>query len=209
MRLRPASPDDAAAIAALYAPYVTGSIVSFETEPPTAEAMRARIEAGRGLYPWIAAEDESGGLAGYAYASEFRPRPAYRFAVETSVYLAPEHHGRGLGARLYKSLLATLEAQGFTQAIAAVSLPNPVSVKLHEALGFVAAGRYTAVGYKMDGWHDVGLWQRPLALATHPPMNPRPVAAAGLVQSAQTGQAEFHHPSGSRPERWITSEQAL
>ena len=181
MRLRPASSDDAAAIAAIYAPYVTASIVSFETEPPTEEAMRARMELGGGLYPWIVAEDEGGAVSGYAYASAFRSRPAYRFAVETSVYLVPEHHGRGLGARLYKSLLATLEAQGFTQAIAAISLPNPASVKLHEALGFVAAGRYAQVGYKMGGWHDVGLWQRPLASAENPSKEPRPLAAGGMA----------------------------
>ena len=181
MRLRAASSDDAAALSAIYAPYVTGSIVSFETDPPAAAEMRARIEAGAGLYPWIAAEDEGGAIAGYAYATAFRPRPAYRYAVETSVYLAREFQGRGLGTRLYSSLLATLEAQGFAQAIAAISLPNPPSVRLHEALGFTSAGRYAQVGYKMGGWHDVGLWQRTLAAPTDPTTEPRPLAVAGLI----------------------------
>jgi phosphinothricin acetyltransferase len=181
VRLRAASPDDAASISDIYAPYVSGSIVSFETDAPTAEEMRGRIEAGAGLYPWIAAEDEDGAVAGYAYATAFRPRPAYRYAVETSVYLGVGFQGRGLGARLYGSLLATLEAQGFAQAIAAISLPNPASVRLHEALGFTAAGRYAQVGYKLGGWHDVGLWQRPLAPAMNPPAEPRPLAATGLI----------------------------
>ena len=181
MKLRAARPEDAAAIAAIYAPYVTGSVVSFETVAPPADQMRARLEAGAGLHPWIVAEDEAGVIAGYAYATAFRPRPAYRYAVETSVYLAPSFHGRGLGTRLYASLLATLERQGFAQAIAAITLPNPASVRLHETLGFISAGVYAQVGYKMSGWHDVGLWQRQLAPAALPPTEPRPWAAAGLV----------------------------
>jgi phosphinothricin acetyltransferase len=173
VRLRAATSQDAAAISEIYAPYVSASTVSFETEPPALEEMRARIEAGGGLYPWFVAEEETGGIAGYAYATAFRPRPAYRYAVETSVYLSPRHQGRGVGTSLYCSLLATLEAQGFAQAIAAITLPNPASVRLHEALGFLAAGRYAQVGYKLGGWHDVGLWQRALAPATNPPTEPR------------------------------------
>ncbi|HEX8224614.1 MAG TPA: GNAT family N-acetyltransferase [Allosphingosinicella sp.] len=174
MRLRAAAPDDAAAIAEIYAPFVTASPVSFETEPPDAAAMRARIEAGGELYPWIAAEAEDGALLGYAYAARFRERPAYRFTVETTVYLRREASGRGLGARLYKPLLASLEAQGFTQAIAAITLPNVASVALHERLGFEPAGTYRRVGWKLGAWHDVGLWQKPLAPAGSPPAEPRP-----------------------------------
>jgi phosphinothricin acetyltransferase len=173
MRLRAATSQDAAAIREIYAPYVRESAVSFETEPPTVREMQERIEAGGDLYPWLVAEDEAGEIAGYAYATAFRPRPAYRYAVETSVYLSPRHQRRGLGAGLYRSLLATLETQGFAQAIAAITLPNAASVRLHEALGFVAAGRYSQVGYKLGGWHDVGLWQRALAPATKPPAEPR------------------------------------
>lgn len=176
MRLRLATPDDAAAIAAIYAPYVSGSIVSFETEPPDEAAMRARIAAGGDFYPWLVAEQEDR-LAGYAYACAFRARPAYRFAVETSVYLAPQAQGRGVGAALYERLIGTLEAQGFSQAIAAITLPNPASVRLHEKFGFVRAGTYRSVGWKLGGWHDVGLWQRPLAPPADPPAEPRPFAA--------------------------------
>ena len=176
MRLRRATGGDAAAIAAIYAPYVTGSIVSFETEAPDEAAMRERIEAGGALYPWFVAEG-GGSVAGYAYACAFRTRPAYRFTVETSVYLAPGAQGRGVGAALYERLLGTLEAQGFTQAIAAISLPNPASVALHERFGFERAGTYARVGWKLGGWHDVGLWQRPLAPSETPPAEPLPFAA--------------------------------
>jgi phosphinothricin acetyltransferase len=180
VKLRAATSDDAAAISKIYAPYVMGSAISFETEPPDVQAMRARIEAGGGLYPWIAAEDEAGHLAGYAYATAFRQRPAYRYAVETSVYVAAYFHGRGLGVRLYGSLLETLEAQGFAQAIAAITLPNPPSVRLHEKLGFTPAGTYRQVGHKFGAWHDVGLWQRPLAPAD-PPNEPARLDRSGLV----------------------------
>jgi phosphinothricin acetyltransferase len=185
LRLRAATADDAAAIAALYAPYVEGSIISFETEAPDAGAMRGRIEAGGDLYPWLAAVDDADGLVGYAYASAFRPRPAYRYTVETTVYVRQGLHGRGIGRFLYAPLLAILEAQGFTQAFGAITLPNPASAALHERLGFVRAGTYRQVGWKQDGWWDVGLWQRSLAPMQVAPIELKPwrdvAAAAGLL----------------------------
>jgi phosphinothricin acetyltransferase len=181
MTPRAATPGDAAALADIYAPYVRASAVSFETDPPGAEAMRARIEAGGALYPWIVGEAADGSLLGYAYAARFRDRPAYRFTVETSVYLRAEAAGRGLGRRLYEPLLAALEAQGFTQAIAAVTLPNEASVRLHERLGFAPAGTYRQVGWKLGAWHDVGLWQRGLAPAGNPPEEPRPHRLADFL----------------------------
>jgi L-amino acid N-acyltransferase YncA len=180
VKLRAARPADAAAIAAIYGPYVTDSFVSFETEPPSVDEMRGRIEACGDRYPWLVAEDEEGAILGYAYATAFRPRLAYRYAVETTVYLAAGAGRRGIGQALYGSLIATLEAQGFAQAIGAVTLPNPASVRLHEKLGFKEAGIYRQVGYKMGRWLDVGLWQRALAPATNPPTEPRSVVEAGL-----------------------------
>lgn len=177
MRIRLATADDAAAIAAIYAPYVAASVVSFEAEPPDEAEMRARIEAGGGLYPWLAAVDEAEALLGYAYASAFRPRHAYRFTVETSVYVADGGQRRGVGRRLYRLLIETLEAQGFTQAIAAVTIPNEGSLRLHEDLGFTEAGIYRQVGYKFGEWRSVALWQRALAAAPpHRPAEPRPFA---------------------------------
>ena len=138
--------------------------------------------AGAGdFYPWIVAEDESGALVGYAYASAFRTRPAYRFAVESSIYLAPAAQGRRLGRRLYGSVLETVKAQGFAQCIGAITLPNPASVRLHEALGFTEAGVYRRIGYKLGGWHDVGLWQLELAPAAVPPGEPLRLGEVGLV----------------------------
>jgi L-amino acid N-acyltransferase YncA len=174
LKIRPARAGDAPAIAALYAPYVEGSMISFELEPPDAAAMARRIAAGGALYPWLAAEAEDKRLAGYAYASAFRPRPAYRYAVETTLYVRPDLHGRGIGGLLYRPLLEILERQGFVSAFAAISLPNPASVAIHERLGFARAGTYRQVGFKLDLWWDVGLWQRPLAPATLPPIEPRP-----------------------------------
>lgn len=176
MTIRLATADDAAAIAAIYAPYVAESAVSFEMEPPGEEEVRGRILSGGGLYPWLV-WDEGGAIRGYAYAGQFRARRAYRFAVETSAYVTGGHHRHGIGTRLYDRLIETLTAQGFTQAIAAVTLPNDASVRLHEARGFTQAGLYRDVGYKFGAWRTVGLWQRPLAPLTHPAAEPRPVAA--------------------------------
>lgn len=178
MTVRFAGADDAAAIASIYAPYVTASAVSFETEPPDEAEMRARIAGGGDLYPWFVACDGDGAVAGYAYACQFRARRAYRFAVETSVYVGAGHHRQGIGGRLYGVLLDLLTRQGFTQAIAAITLPNDASVRLHEGFGFAPAGAYRDVGFKLGEWRTVGLWQRSLAPATEAPAEPRPVAAA-------------------------------
>ena len=175
MRIRLAAAGDAAAVAEIYAPYVTASAISFETEAPDEAEMRSRIEGVAGCYPWIVAELD-GALLGYAYASAFRARPAYRFAAESTVYLAERAQRRGIGRRLYAILLRTLELQGFTQAIAAITLPNHASLKLHETLGFVEAGVYSRVGYKLGQWHSVALWQRALAPALDRPEEPRPLA---------------------------------
>jgi len=176
VKVRLATGDDASAIASIYAPYVTASVVSFETEAPDQAEMRARIEAGGGLYPWLVAHD-AGAIAGYAYAAAFRARRAYRFAVETTVYVADGRQGQGIGRLLYTSLLPVLEAQGFTQAIAAITLPNEASLRLHETLGFERAGTYRQVGFKLGEWRSVDLWQRTLAPLSAHPAEPRPFSA--------------------------------
>src|SRR6202008_233088 len=102
----------------------------------------------------------------------FRTRPAYRFTVETTVYVAEGAHGRGIGGALYRRLLGLLEAQGFTQAIGAITIPNEASIRLHEAPGCVRAGPYDLVGYKLGEWRSVGLWQRPLAPMVAQPSEP-------------------------------------
>ena len=121
----------------------------------------------------VAAEGDA--LLGYGYASPMHARAAYRWAVETSIYVADAAQGRGVGRTLYGALLATLERQGFTQALARIALPGGASVRLHEALGFAAIGVERAVGYKGGRWIDVGLWQRALATPGDPPAEPRRV----------------------------------
>jgi phosphinothricin acetyltransferase len=179
VKVRAATADDAAAIAAIYAPYVTGTVISFETEAPDAAEIARRMAGDAGTYPWLAACDDDGALLGYAYATAFRLRPAYRFSVETTVYVAGHAHGRGIGRALYAALLPVLEAQGYVQAIAAITLPNPASVALHERFGFRRIGAYQEVGFKHGGWHSVGLWQRALAPLGDTPAEPKPLAQLG------------------------------
>ena len=169
MRVRPATEADGAACAAVYAPYVTDTAVSFETEPPSAAEMAQRIAAA---HAWLVLEDE-GQIVGYAYAGTFHPRAAYRWACETSVYLAPGHARRGGGRALYDVLLPHLIERGFRVAIAGMTLPNDGSVGLHRALGFEPVGTYKRIGYKHGAWHDVAWTQRVLAAGDDPPSEPR------------------------------------
>lgn len=161
MLIRLATAGDAAGVRAVYAPVVETTAISFELEVPSVEEVARRITERQPAHPWLVAEAERG-IVGYAYAGRFSGRPAYDWAVETSVYLAEEARGRGLGRALCTALIAVLAAQGYRQAMAGVTLPNPASVGLHEALGYTPAGRYRAVGWKFGVWHDVGWWQRPI-----------------------------------------------
>jgi len=178
--IRVASIGDASAIAAIYAPYVESLSVSFEQRAPTAKEIVRRIESVTETYPWLIAESE-GEVVGYAYASRFRERWAYRFAVETAIYIASHRQREGIGRRLYLALIRTLSAQGYTQALAAIALPNEGSIDMHEAVGFQRAGVWRGVGFKHGQWRDVGLWQRPLALPEDDPEEPRPFSEVGLV----------------------------
>lgn len=171
-RIRPARFDDAAAIASIYAHFVAETPISFETEAPGADQIGARMRSNSGAYPWLVAEDETGAIVGYAYGTKFRERAAYRFAVETTVYVAPGAQRQGIGRQLYDALFEILIGQGFTQAIAAITLPNEASVRLHEAVGFQSAGVYSDIGFKLGGWHSVGIWQRALAAASERPNEP-------------------------------------
>jgi L-amino acid N-acyltransferase YncA len=163
--IRRARAEDGARCAAIYAPFVVETAVSFETEPPSAAQMAERIARCLRTHPWLVAED-GGELLGYAYATAHRQRPAYQWAAEVSAYVAPAAQRRGVGRALYGRLLADLAACGYRLALAGVTLPNPASVALHEAMGFEPVGVYRGVGYKLSAWHDVGWWQRALGDAT-------------------------------------------
>jgi L-amino acid N-acyltransferase YncA len=159
--IRLATERDAEEIAAIYAPNVTDTIISFESEPPTADEMRLRIEGTLERYPWLVCE-RRGQVLGYAYAGAHGSRAAYRWSVEVSVYVHEEAHRTGVGRALYTSLFAALNLQGFYNAYAGATLPNPASVGLHESVGFRPVGVYRGVGYKLGAWHDVGWWHLPL-----------------------------------------------
>ncbi len=171
-------------IAAIYAPHVTSGTVSFEIEAPDTRTMRSRMAASDGFYPWLVATDgDEDGVLAYAYAARFRERPAFRYVVETSIYVAGPVQGQGTGRLLYRALIDTLRAQGFTQAIGAIALPNDHSIALHEATGFRRAGVYREVGYKHGRWIDVGFWQCELNDSAVPPAEPRPFSEVGVVRS--------------------------
>src|SRR6266496_3698930 len=158
--IRLAAPSDACAIAALYAPFVTDSVISFEATPPTGQEMQARVASALDHAPFLVAADPAdGGVLGFAYASKHRERAAYRWSVDVSVYVDERAWRRGVGRGLYTSLFALLRLQGFYTAHAGITLPNPASVGLHESLGFRPVGVYSRVGFKCGRWHDVGWWQ--------------------------------------------------
>jgi phosphinothricin acetyltransferase len=152
--IRSATPDDAARIAEIYAPYVRGTAVSFETEAPNEAAVRERILAISIAYPWLVCESD-GMILGYAYASGHSERAAYKWSVDTTVYVDAPVHRRGIGRALYASLLAVLRHQGYRRAYACVTLPNEPSIGLHEALGFRNIGVFHGVGFKLGAWRDV------------------------------------------------------
>jgi phosphinothricin acetyltransferase len=160
--IRDARPADAAAIAAIYNPYIADTTISFEEEPVSAEEMRGRIAAVQdGGLPWLVLERD-GEIVGYAYATKWRVRHAYRFSVETSVYLSPQHAGKGAGTALYTALLDMLRTAGCHLAIGGIAQPNPASVALHEKMGYRKAAHFGEVGFKFGRWIDVGYWERRL-----------------------------------------------
>lgn len=159
LRIRPAVERDAAAIQAIYAPYVVETAISFEDAPPSVEEMAERIARTSATHPYLVAERE-GRVAGYAYATAVRARSAYRYSAEVTVYVAQRAQRRGVGRALYEALLETADHQGLHTLFACIALPNAASVALHEAVGFQPAGVWRDAGRKFDRWVDVGWWQR-------------------------------------------------
>lgn len=171
---RHADPDrDAAACAAIYAPHVGEGVASFETEVPDAAEMGRRIRETSERFPFLVAERD-GEVAGFAYAGPHRTRAAYRWSADVSVYVDERFHRRGVGRELYAALLDLLRRQGIRRVHAGITLPNPSSVGLHEAMGFRAVGVTPRVGYKHGAWRDVGWFQADLAPddAHEPPDEP-------------------------------------
>lgn len=159
MNIREASAEDAEPIASIYNHFVLTTSISFEEAEVPAIEMAGRIADVRSAgLPWLVAEVD-GAIAGYAYATKWRVRNAYRFSVETTVYLSPQHAGQGIGTALYQALLTRLRDGGYHLAIGGIALPNAASVALHEKLGFDKVAHFREVGFKFERWTDVGYWE--------------------------------------------------
>ncbi len=172
--IRQALPDDADQIAAIYAPFCTDTIISFEYDAPTPAEMARRINKITAQFPWLVMETD-GIIAGYAYAGAHRERTAYRWSADATVYVGAGRRRSGVGRALYTALFRILVLQGYFKAFAGITLPNAASVGLHEALGFTPVGVYRGVGYKFGAWHDVGWYQRALQPERLDPEPPRGV----------------------------------
>ena len=161
MFLRLATTADAAALRDIYRPYVEQTSISFEAEVPALGEMARRVTDTLADHPWLVAV-EGARVLGYAYAHLFAERAAYRWSVETAIYVAADAHRRGVARTLYSALLEIASTQGYRQAFAGITLPNPASVGFHQAFGFNQVATFNRVGWKLGAWHDVGWWQRSL-----------------------------------------------
>jgi len=169
-RIEPATLADAAAVAAIYAHHVLHGTASFELQPPKEGDIAARmgkvLDAG---WPWLVARDSAGEVIGYAYASQFRDRPAYKFACENSVYIRDDKRGQGIGRALLANLIVAAERAGFRQMIAVIGGAEPASERLHAACGFRTTGRMENVGRKHGRWLDTLYMQRALNYSADDP----------------------------------------
>ena len=159
---------DLGAIVAISNRAAADTAANFAIEPEPLEDWRTAFEKTREGMPWFVAElagshDRNRIVAGFCRATPWRGRCAYSHSVETTVYVAPEHHGQGIGRALYERLIDTLRAQGYRSAIGGITQPNPASVQLHESFGFTRVAMFQRIGWKFGSWHDVGYWQLDLA----------------------------------------------
>ncbi len=175
--VRAAQTSDATAFAEIYAPSVEQEVASFEEVSPTSVEMAERIRTSMRLTPWLAALNGAQ-VVGFAYATKHRDRAAYRWSVDTSVYVNERFHGRGAGSKLYTDLFRILERQGFRRAFCGIALPNDASVAMHRAAGFEPIGIYKRVGWKRGVWHDTAWFGRDIGEDdTKAPAEPTPFAA--------------------------------
>lgn len=169
--IRLATENDAGAILDIYAPIIRDTVTSFEYEVPTKANIRGRIAKVLADLPWLVCEHD-GQVSGYAYAGKHRERTAYQWSTDVSVYIHADFRRQGIGRALYTALFDILRLQGYFNAYAGVTLPNPGSVGLHESFGFEPVGIYQKVGFKKGGWHDVGWWQLELQPRSTNPASP-------------------------------------
>jgi len=191
-RIRVAGVQDAQAIADVYAPAVTSRATSFELTPPDATEMRRRIVTVLAQYPWLVCET-SETVVGYVYATTHRERAAYRWSVDVAAYVGADTQRRGIARALYTALFEILALQGYRNAYAGITLPNPASVQMHKAMGFEQVGVYHRVGYKFGKWHDVAWFERPLAEHVLEPSEP---IAFSMLATTLEARAAFARAEG-------------
>lgn len=180
-RIRTARSEDTAALAAIYAPFVTDTIVSFEFEAPSVEEFQRRIEATSAAFAYVVAEVvESGEIAGYAYYGTLRSRPAYQWAAETSIYLSPAHQGRGLGSVLVEAIERLMAAQGIALSVACITSDNTGSIAFHERLGYEHCGEFCNCAFKLGRWLSVTWMEKQLLPCTEKPAERRTLTAADI-----------------------------
>jgi L-amino acid N-acyltransferase YncA len=160
--VRDAEPRDGARICEIYNPYILNTTITFEEDPLTPRDILDRLSQVKASHlPWLVLEDPAtGAVKGYCYAAPWKARAAYRYTVETSIYLDANDRSKGFGKRLYTELLQRLQSQNIHSAIGILALPNPHSIRLHEQLGFEYIGCVKEAGFKFDRWIDVVYWQR-------------------------------------------------
>ncbi|MDR1948444.1 MAG: GNAT family N-acetyltransferase [Spirochaetaceae bacterium] len=156
--IRRVTRDDAAAICGIYNHYIEDTVISFEEEPLTPDAMAGRIGEITAKYPWFVRE-EGGVVAGYTYANKWKDRYAYRFAAEVSIYLQKGYEGRGFGSELLARLLEELRKTDLRAVVSGITIPNDRSIALHEKFGFKKIAQFNEIGYKLNRWLDVGYWE--------------------------------------------------
>ena len=176
VRIRVATPADAAPVRDIYAPFCESTAVTFEETAPTEAELADRIESTLETHPWLVCETD-GTVVGYASAGQLRPQRAYEWVVELSIYVAEPARRSGVGRALYESLFAVLERQGIRDAYAVTTVPNPETERFHEKLGFERLVDFPGIGYTQGEWRDVAWWRRPLAEKTDSPDRPRPLSS--------------------------------
>ncbi len=178
-KIRWALESDVERMLEIYAPYVADTPISFETAVPSLQEFQDRFREITKTHPWIVCEIE-GKVAGYAYGSPHRTRCVYNWSAEVSVYIASAYHRRNLGRSLYRCLFRILKEQGFYNALGGITLPNPASTGLHEALGFTKVGTYKNIGFKKGNWYDV-IWYQLELQSGGVPREPIPVSRLALT----------------------------
>ncbi len=173
MIIRPIRGADAQQVLDIYAPFITGSFVTFENIIPSLTDFSNRIKQVSLQYPWLVAT-EGDQIAGYAYAGRYRDREAYQWMVESSIYMRPDFKGKKVAKRLYGALFELLKEQGICKVFAVISVPNAESVGFHEHMGFSGFATYRNVGFKLGVWKDVGWWELPLTTQNTEPTTPIP-----------------------------------